>query len=104
MAIVLKVTPEVLTRMSGDIEQQIKNIENQFKTIENDIQQTKSWWEGDASDSHIAQYNALKDGINEAVKRLKDHPTNLLKMAGLYVENESRQEAAAQSLQADVIV
>lgn len=104
MGIVLKVTPEVLTRMADDIEKQISDIQNQFDSVDTEINKTRSYWEGDASDTHKAQYDSLKDEISEAVTRLKSQPVNLLKMAGLYEETESSAEEAAQSLSADVIV
>lgn len=104
MGIVLKVTPDVLTRMADDIEKQIQDVENQFNSIETDIDRTRSYWEGDASDTHKAQYDSLKEEINESVKRLKSNPKNLMQMAGLYSQTESELEAVAQSLQADVIV
>lgn len=104
MGIVLKVTPEVLTRMADDVEKQIVDIQNQFDSIDTDINKTKSYWEGDASDTHKTQYDSLKDEISEAVKRLKSQPVNLLKMAGLYEETEDHAEETAQSLSADVII
>ena len=104
MGIKLKVTPEVLKSMSREIEKQIEDISNQFSMIESDINGTRSFWEGDASDAHKNQYESLKDDIHEAVNRLKNHPVNLLQMAGLYTETETNIEAAAQSLSEDVIV
>lgn len=104
MGIRLKVTPEVLTKMAGDIERQISDIQNQFRSIGADINQTRSYWEGDASDAHKSQYDSLKDEIDEAVMRLKNNPRNLLQMAGLYTDTENDLEAAAQSLSKDVIV
>ena len=104
MAIVLKVTPDILTRMARDIEKEIQDISNQFNMIESDIYRTRSYWEGEASDTHKSQYDSLKDDINEAVKRLADNPVNLLQMAGLYTETETEMEAVAQSLSSDVIV
>jgi WXG100 family type VII secretion target len=104
MGIVLKVTPEVLTNMANDIEQQIQNIENQFNLIEEEINQTRTYWEGDGSDIHKSQYDSKKDEIREAFSRLKNNPSNLLRMAGLYQETESSLEAVAQMLSADVII
>lgn len=104
MGIVLKVTPEVLKSMAGEIEKQIGDISNQFNLIGSDISGTRSFWEGEASDTHKSQYDGLKDDINEAVNRLRNHPVNLLQMAGLYTETESNIQAVAQSLQEDVIV
>lgn len=104
MAIELKVAPEVLTRMAQDIETKIGDIKTQFDGIDSDIGRTLSFWEGDASDSHKKQYDAMKDEIQESVNRLKGQPEKLLRMAGLYSETEAQQVAAAQTLSADVIV
>ena len=46
----------------------------------------------------------MKDDIAEVIKRLKDHPVNLLKMAGIYTETEAVLTEVSQSLVADVIV
>ncbi|MCD7884785.1 MAG: WXG100 family type VII secretion target [Lachnospiraceae bacterium] len=104
MAIVLKVEPNTLVRMAEDIESQLTDVQTQFSEVESAINATRSYWEGDASDAHKSQYDSLKDEISETIARLKNHPTNLLKMAGLYTETESELEALAESLAADVIV
>ncbi|MCD8103784.1 MAG: WXG100 family type VII secretion target [Lachnospiraceae bacterium] len=104
MAIVLKVEPDTLVQMAEEIESQLNDIQNQFTQVESDINATRSYWEGEASDAHKSQYDALKEEISETLGRLKNHPTNLLKMAGLYTETESELEELAQTLAADVIV
>lgn len=104
MAIVLKVTPEVLTQMAQDIESRIGNIKNQFAEIDNDITRTLTYWEGDASEVHKKQYDAMKGDIETSVKRLGEQPADLLQMAGIYTKTESELETVVQSLSADVIV
>lgn len=104
MGIVLKVTPEVLTRTANDIEKKIDDIQRQFRSIEEEINHTRSFWEGEASDAHKAQYEAIKNEISESVNRLKKNPTNLLQMAGLYTETETNLTAVSQALSDDVIV
>lgn len=104
MGIQLKVTPEVLRNMADDIEKELGDIENQFREIDSEISRTRSYWEGDASDQHKKQYDSLKSEIDESVKNLKNHPVNLLKMAGLYEETEDSAKQKAQELSADVIV
>lgn len=104
MGIILKVTPEVLTQMANDIEKQIDDIKNQFDIISAEVDRTKAFWEGDASDTHKKQYDSLKDEISESVTRLKANPANLLKMAGLYTETEKSATATALTLSEDVIV
>jgi WXG100 family type VII secretion target len=104
VGIVLKVTPETLIKMANDIEKQLDNIQKQFDSIDTEINRTRSYWEGDASDSHKEQYDSLKDEISQSVKRLKNHPTNLLQIANIYTETEDEVETAAQTLPEDVIV
>ena len=104
MAIELKVTPEVLTRMAQDIDHKLGDIKTQFDGIDSDINRTLSFWEGDASDSHKKQYDAMKDESQDSLKRLKGQPEKLLRMAGLYSETEAQQVAVAQTLSADVII
>lgn len=104
MGIVLKVTPEILTRMAQDIEKEIDNIKKQFDGIDSDISRTLTYWEGDACDSHKKQYDAIKDDIATSINRLREQPKDLLEMAGIYTQTEAEQEAVAQTLSADVIV
>ena len=44
------------------------------------------------------------DDIETIVRRLKEHPRDLLEMAGIYVETEESAVQAAESLVQDVIV
>ncbi len=104
MGIVLKVTPETLLSMSDNIEKQINDLQKQFRAIHTDIGRTQSFWEGEASNRHKSQYDELKDDIDEAIKHLKDHPVNLLRMADLYKTTETQVKLTAQALSADVIV
>ena len=104
MSITLKVTPERLQEMSGEVTEQLNRIEKQFNEINNEISRTRSYWEGAASEAHMAQYDSMKDSISEIVKRLKSHPENLLKMAGLYTQTEAANEQIGLSLADDVIV
>ena len=95
MGIVLKVTPEELIRMATDVETQLKTIKNQFDQMNSDISRTRSFWDGEASDTHKSQ---------KARSRLEKRPTELLKMADLYKSTESAATEAAMTLSEDVIV
>ena len=104
MGIVLKVTPEELIRMATDVETQLKTIKNQFDQMNSDISRTRSFCEGEASDTHKSQYDALAPEIQKALSRLEKRPTELLKMADLYKSTESAATEAAMTLSEDVIV
>lgn len=104
MGIVLKVTPEELIKMAGDIESQLKNMQTQFREIQSEINKTHSFWEGDACDVHKSQYDAAVPTIQEAMEGLLKRPGELLKMAGIYVNTEDEAQETAMTLSEDVIV
>ena len=89
MAIQLKVRPEIII-VDG----------NRWKPITS----SRSYWEGDASEAHQKFYDSFKEDIETIVRRLKEHPRDLLEMAGIYVETEESAVQAAESLVQDVIV
>lgn len=104
MSIVLKVSPEELIAVAGEIDGYLKTIENQFQGIENDIKQSKSYWEGSASDLHVQKFEGMKDKIKESIDNLKHHPKNIQQEAGIYKQVEASVTQAAQALPVDVIV
>lgn len=102
-SIMLKVKPDVLRSKSAEITQSINLIEKDFQEIDKLITGTKKYWQGDASDMHIQQYQIMKEDFVTIVKRLREHPTDLEKMAGVYQEVEEAIEQMATSLPTDVI-
>ena len=103
MGIVLKVTPETLEKMSGDIQNKIQQIKSQFHEIESEIN-LLGYWEGNASEVHKKQFDTLKPEMQEALDRLQRRPEELLKMAGLYQTTENTSKEATMSLSEDVII
>lgn len=100
----LKVTPDVLKTQSQTIQNEIRNIEKQWSNIETLIKRSKGYWEGDASQQHIKYYEEVKDSVLEAIKRLKEHPNDLLKMAGIYDSAEKKSAGLTNYLPDEVIV
>lgn len=101
-SIVLKVKPEDLKSKSGEILSSISDIEKDFEQIGEVITGTKKYWEGEASNQHIKGYTKLKDDITTIIKRLKEHPKDLEKMAGVYEETEKAAEQIANTLPIDL--
>ena len=104
MGIILKVTPDKLTSTASDIENKLKDIDVQLKQIGQDIRRTRGFWEGDASNEHIRQYESLEPEIQEIITKMQKRPAELLKIAGLYKETETQAKESAMSLVDDVIV
>ncbi len=104
MAIVLKVKPEILKEKASSIENSIRDIENDLGEIGRVILGTKSYWEGEASEQHQKYYSAIKEDVPTVLKRLKEHPKDLLTMANLYDESEKANQQLANSLPGNIIV
>lgn len=102
-SIELTVTPGELKNKSGEITKSITQIESAFEEIGKLVTGTKKYWEGDASDQHIKSYTKMKDDISTIVKRLKEHPKDLEKMAGVYEETENAAKKIASVLPADIL-
>lgn len=102
--ITLKVTPNVLKTQSEVVSSEVNSLEQTWRELESVIKKTKGYWEGEASSQHMEYYNAVKDDVETIIRRLKEHPVDLLKMAGIYEESELSAKQIASSLPADVIV
>lgn len=100
----LKVTPDVLKTQAQTIRSEINSVEKQWKNIETLIIRSKGYWEGEASQQHIKFYNEVKDSVNQVIKRLKEHPDDLLKMAGIYDTAEKEAAGLTTSLPDEVII
>ncbi|MCR4691227.1 MAG: WXG100 family type VII secretion target [Lachnospiraceae bacterium] len=103
MAITLKVKPEVMKSKAGEISTSIKSIEKELNEITRVVLGTKKYWEGDASNQHQKNYTVIKEDIPKILKLLEEHPTDLLKMAGLYEEAEKQNQLLSKQLPIDVI-
>ncbi len=102
-SITLKVTPAELKKKSGEITNSINSIEKDFQEIDKLITGTKKYWQGDASDQHIQSYMKMKEDLTKIVRRLREHPEDLEKMAGIYEEVESTVTQIANALPTDVV-
>lgn len=100
--LVLKVTPEQLKTKATVVEKQIQDVEKAFDEIEKVIKASKKYWIGDASDKHVQSFEELTDDISTVIKRLKEHPVDLQKMAGVYEEVENSVQQMAAALPTDI--
>lgn len=100
----LKVSTDVLKTKAGEISGQIRNVENNWNRIHDLIQNSKSYWKGEASDKHRKFLKQNNEDMKKLLKRLQEHPVDLQKMAGIYVEAEAEAAQVSSSLPDDVIV
>ena len=100
----LKVSPDVLQSKAQELEGQIQNFQNDWKKIKEIIKNSKSYWQGEASDMHQKYEREVQDDVSEVVKNLKEHPKDLLAIAGIFRKTESELTALANELPGDVII
>ncbi len=103
MAITLKVNPDELKSKAAEIKTSIGTVQTAFNEIEKLVAGSKKYWEGDASDRHQQYYKTFEEDIPKVIKRLKDHPENLLTMANLYESTETKNEQLTHKLPDNVI-
>lgn len=98
----LKVTPEEVKKVAGDITSEIQSLADSFKNIDTEVNGTKKYWQGDASDKHIKDYSEVKAKADELMNKLKEAPVALAKIAGFYVEAEQANQQVASALPDDI--
>lgn len=99
----LKVDPATLKTKAQEVQGQIDTFEKKWNQMAGVIEKTKGYWVGEASNLHQKQYEEYKADVERIIKMLKEHPVDLMKMAGVYEEHEAKAVALAQSLSGDVI-
>ena len=104
MDIRLRVTPEVPQVKAVEVEGDIKELEKDFNSIQDIVARTSGYWTGMAAESARKMFGDLKDDTATVIKRFKDHPRNLLTMAGIYQAAETTNTELGNELPSDVIV
>lgn len=99
-----RVTPEELERKSSEFSTTIQSISRRLNQIEEIAEKTRGYWQGEAGDKDRSGYASYKDDITFIVKRLQEHPIDLLKMAGIYKQAERTAMEKESKLKTDQIV
>lgn len=99
----IKVKPEVLVEKSQEVSASIRKMANCFNDLERIINRTSYYWIGEAGDMHRRLYQEQRDNVDEMMRRLKEHPEDLLTISQNYVQTEQAVEAIANELSGDVI-
>ena len=101
--ITLRVTPEQLKSKAGEVSSKIKTMEIAFDELARYVSRTSQYWIGEAGDKCRSLYEEDKKEVEEMLKRLKEHPKDLLVMAHVYEDVERRVEEISNALPEDVI-
>lgn len=100
----LNVSIATLSKEAEIISTQIKEIEKNWNLLSNIIDKMKTYWEGEASNKNTKLFSVEKTDMEKVIKKLKEHPTDLYAMAGVYEDAEKKAKNLSNALPSDVIV
>lgn len=103
MPIHLKVSTDLLQRKAEEIQEQIEQVEIDLEEYRRIIEIKKNYWKGEAGNIHQNYFKSFQEDLPIIVKRLKEHPIELMKMAGVYQEAETRAMEISMALPEDII-
>lgn len=99
----IKVSTDVLVAKAQEVTQSINSMSNCFDELETAISRTSYYWIGEAGDMHRKLYQEQKDEVAEMMKRLREHPRDLVTIAQNYEAAEKSVTEVANMLSGDVI-
>lgn len=102
--VTLKVTPEVLTEKSSEVAQKVASMRAHFEELKEVVNKTSAYWLGEAGDMHRNMYKELEGDVEEILKRLGEHPVDLVTIAQRYSDVELKIQQEIQELPSDILV
>ncbi len=99
---IIKVSTEEMIRQSNEIEKTVGEIKTQFENISRLAEGSARYWEGEAENLHLSSFRRISESHEEIIRRLSEHPRDLMTMAGIYAEGEEKSSEDANSLQNNV--
>lgn len=99
---VFHVAPEKLREQAETVTEYVNAIEKDFNEIRQIVKNSAIYWQGDASKKHRQIFDENEEDIQQILTRLKEHPVDLQKMAGVYEQVEQLNEASASNLPNEV--
>ncbi len=99
----IKVSTEVLNEKAQTVSNRITDMANCFEHLETIVNRTSYYWIGEAGDLHRKMYREQKENVEEMIKRLKEHPGDLMTIAQNYQAADVAVTQIANALSGDVI-
>lgn len=79
----------VLRTKAGTVKTQINRMNQCLEELEARLEGTKGYWIGEAGDLHRRLYQEQKGDVAIMMKRLSEHPTDLIAIADVYDKTET---------------
>ncbi len=104
MGINLKVSTEALRTKAREVDAEIQKLEKHFNQIQDIVSKTTSYWTGVSGDKARKEFLGQQENMNLVLKRFREHPDDLLKMAGIYESGEQQVKQNNETLKTNFIV
>lgn len=101
--ITIKVSSAELKSKAREIKKQISVIKQNWESLKKTVENSTTYWEGNASDMHQSKLKKQVEAVERVLKRLGEHPTDLLEMAGIYEEVEETVKQKVTELPTSII-
>ena len=99
----VKVSPEEMERKSDEMHTKIQHMQTSLRNLRDRVNKSTSYWQGDAANKYRSAYKSYENEINTMMKKLNEHSSDLLAMAGIYREAENANAQLANTLPDNVI-
>ncbi len=100
----IKVSTEDLRTKADAVSGLLEELRGECEELYGRISRTASYWEGDGGTKRRSEYEKKQKLVERMLKRLKEYPEDLLKMAGIYEIAEAEATEQMDPLASDVIV
>lgn len=92
-----------LVAQSNEVRALASDMKVKFQRMEDLMNKTRNYWIGEAGDVHRQRYDEQKEDIEIMLRRIFEHPDDLIQISGVYRAMENNAVAASQPLPVDPI-
>lgn len=103
-AVEVRVSTAELRRQAAEVSRRVESLTARFSELEYTVSGTRGYWIGEAGELHRQLYAERKDDIETMLRRLREHPVDLLKISGNYEQAEQAVAESFETLRGDVIL
>lgn len=100
--ITLKAAPDCMREQAHSVAEQISAMADAFEELAAVTSRTSHYWIGEAGDHYRTLYEESKEEVRTILKRLKEHPGQLMQVAQIH-EEEMQSEMLLKPLPGDII-
>jgi len=104
MGINLRVSTEALKTKAREVDTEIQKLEKYINQIQDIVSRTTSYWTGMSGDKARKEFLGQQENMNLVLRRFREHPDDLLKMAGIYEAGEQQVRQSNEALKTNIIV